>query len=95
MLVFEWDARKAAVNRLKHGISLEEASTVFDDPLAIIFPDDEHSFEELRAFVIGHSILQRLLIVSFTERPGGRLRIISARKLTPNEQRDYEEHDEG
>ena len=90
-LVFEWDARKAKVNQRKHRISFDEASSVFDDILARIFPDEHHSNGEQREILIGHSILGRLLIVSFAERSRDRVRIISARKATQREQKDYEE----
>lgn len=91
-LVFEWDVPKAKVNQRKHGVSFDEACTVFDDPLAKIFPDEEHSDGEQREIIVGHSIVDRLLLVSFAERARGRLRIISARKATRKEQRDYEEN---
>ena len=90
-LVFEWDARKASSNQRKHKVSFDEASTVFDDALAIIFPDEGHSNGEEREIIIGYSILERLLIVSFTERSRDHVRVISARKATRREQRDYEE----
>jgi uncharacterized DUF497 family protein len=91
-LVFEWDVPKANVNQRKHGVSFDEACTVFDDPLARIFPDEDHSDGEQREIIVGHSILDRLLLVSFAERARDRLRIISARKATRKEQRDYEEN---
>jgi hypothetical protein len=72
-------------------VTFDEAGTVFADPLAVIFDDEEHSQEEIREIVIGHSMLQRLLLVSFTERGGDLVRIISARKATNRERRDYEE----
>lgn len=86
---FEWDARKAARNRRKHGVTFEEASSVFGDPLAAIFDDEGHSIDESRELIIGHSEQTRLLIVSFTER-GERIRIISARQATRTERSDYE-----
>src|SRR5258708_6790407 len=67
-LIFEWNAQKAGSNFQKHRVSFDEASTVFDDPLAVIFPDDDHSLEEAREIIIGHSIMRRLVIVCFTER---------------------------
>lgn len=88
----EWDYRKAAVNLRKHGIRFDEASTVFDDPLAVIFPDEDHSIGELRELIIGHSVQGKLLIVSFTERDPGTIRIISARFATRKEMKDYEEN---
>ncbi|MDX9992845.1 MAG: BrnT family toxin [Anaerolineales bacterium] len=88
----EWDSRKAATNRRKHGISFDEASTIFDDPLALIFPDDEHSSDELRELMIGHSVQDKLVLVSFTEREPDIIRIISARLATRKEIKDYEKN---
>ena len=87
---FEWNPEKAELNLKKHEIDFAEAETVFGDPLAKIFDDDEHSFDEKREIIIGHSVNNRLLIVSFTERVHETLRIISARVATPKEKRDYE-----
>ena len=87
---FEWDAAKERENVKKHDVSFREALTVFADPLARIFDDPDHSQEEPRELVIGHSAKQRLLVVSFTERQS-RTRIISARDATAHERRDYEE----
>lgn len=87
---FSWDGRKAARNHKVHdGVTFEEAATVFRDPAAYIFDDDEHSDEEYRELIIGHSTRNRLLIVSFTERDDV-IRIISARKVDAGEQRAYE-----
>lgn len=61
MVEFEWDGAKAASNLAKHGVSFEEALTVFDDPLAVIFEDGEHSHGELRELIIGHSYQNRLV----------------------------------
>jgi hypothetical protein len=66
---FEWDARKASANLHKHGASFDEASTVFDDPLAVIFSDDDHSVEESREIIVGHSVNGRMLLVCYVERP--------------------------
>jgi uncharacterized DUF497 family protein len=88
---FEWDAGKAERNVRKHGIAFEEALTVFADPLARIFDDPDHSSEERRELIIGHSAKGRVLIVSFAEL-GPRTRIISARKVTKRERHDYEEN---
>ena len=87
---FEWDSRKAAANISKHGVSFDEASTVFDDRLALIFDDEAHSTDEVREFIIGHSVNNRLLLVSFVEHPGELIRLISARVATKKEQQDYE-----
>ena len=87
---FSWDSRKAVRNRRSHdGVTFEEAATVFRDPTAFIFDDDEHSDEEYRELIIGHSTRNRLLIVSFAEREDV-IRIISARKADVGEQRAYE-----
>lgn len=87
---FEWDENKAAANLTKRGISFEEATTVFDDPLYVDFYDPDHSQEEHRYIIIGESKQGRVLIVSYTER-GDVIRPISARRLTPSERKDYEE----
>ena len=86
---FEWDKEKAASNLKKHGVNFEEAETVFGDLLARIFDDEEHSFEERHNGIVGHSIKNRLLIVSFAERENATIRIISARETTPTERRKY------
>lgn len=90
-LRFEWDKGKADSNVRRHGVCFDEASTVFTDPLAVIFDDEEHSRDELREIIIGHSVLERLLLVFFTERGDEIVRIISARKATKRERKDYEE----
>jgi len=89
---FEWDKAKAAANFKKHKVTLDEASTVFSDPLARIFDDPEHSAEERREIIVGHSILSRLLLVCFTEREANVIRIFSARQATRKERQDYEEN---
>jgi uncharacterized DUF497 family protein len=90
-LEFEWDTAKADANSKKHGVAFDEALTVFADPLARIFDDSDHSSDEKREIIIGHSIQQRLLIVCFTEREG-KVRIISARSVTKGEREDYEKN---
>lgn len=90
-LRFEWDPKKAEANVAKHDVSFEEALTVFADRLARIFPDDEHSIDEFREIIIGHSAGQQLILVSFIEIQE-RVRIISARKATRRERKDYEEN---
>ena len=87
---FEWDQRKARVNLSKHGVSFDEAATIFDDPLYIDFFDPDHSDDEERYIIIGRSQQERLLVVSYTER-GNMLRLISAREATRKEQDAYEE----
>ena len=89
---FEWDDNKARSNQIDHEVSFDEASTVFDDPLARIFDDESHSLEERREVIIGHSLNNRLLLVCFTERPQEIIRSISARMPTGKEQKDYEEN---
>ena len=86
---FEWQASKADANVRKHGVGFEEASSVFANPLARIFDDPDHSADEAREIIVGHSSRQRLLIVSFTER-GSRVRLVSARAATKRERHDYE-----
>ena len=90
-LNFEWDEAKAAANQKKHRVTFEEAATVFNDPLAVIFDDEVHSREEQREIMVGHSTKERLLLVYFTERKGV-IRIISARRATKKERQDYEEN---
>lgn len=89
-LQFEWDSKKAEANKVKHGVSFEEAIKVFADPLARIFEDPEHSETERREIIIGHSNKQNLILVSFVEED--RVRLISARKATRTERKDYEEN---
>jgi hypothetical protein len=93
-MVFEWDTRKAQSNARKHGVTFAEALSVFSDPLAQIFPGEEHSADETREIVVGHSTTGALLLVCFTERPKRRVRIFSARRATRPEQQDYEENAE-
>ena len=86
---FEWDPKKAAANMRKHGVSFEEAQTVFKDRLAIAFYDPDHSEQEDRSITFGHSDRSRLIVVCTTERDNV-LRIISARKATKTEFKIYE-----
>jgi uncharacterized protein len=88
---FEWDESKQIANLEKHGISFEEAKTVFDNPLAAIFDDPQHSISEIREIIIGHSSHNQLLLVSFTEHSGV-IRIISARLATRREGKNYEQN---
>lgn len=90
-LHFEWDRTKADGNLHKHGVGFDEASTVFDDPLARIFDDADHSLSEHREIIIGHSAVNQLLLICFTERAPDVIRIISARRATKRERYDYEE----
>jgi len=86
---FTWDFQKAATNLKKHGVSFDEAKTVFEDMLAVIVDDVEHSRGELRSIIIGLSNRSRLLFVSHVERTD-KIRIISARPATKQEKKDYE-----
>ena len=90
MASFEWHGEKARKNLEKHGVSFEEAQTVFDDPLAGIKADPDHSSGEVREIIVGYSEKERLLLVSFTER-GEMIRIIHARAATQHERKAYEE----
>jgi len=87
---FEWDTDKADANLTKHQVSFEEARTVFEDPLFVIFADPDHSGDESRFLILGTSSQGRLLVVAYTERSEV-VRVISARRATRQEQRDYEE----
>lgn len=87
---FEWDMEKAAVNFDKHGVSFQEASTVFGDPLAGTFPDADHSQGEERWITVGMSIEGRLVVVAHTEQ-GVIFRIVSARAATVHERKNYEQ----
>jgi len=91
---FDWDPDKALTNRKKHKVSFDEASTVFHDPLAQTWFDESHSDAEDRDLIIGHSLRERLLIVSYTIRESHIIRIISARLATRKECRDYEESED-
>ena len=88
-LRFEWDPRKASANRAKHKVSFQEAVTAFRDPLGRITDDPRHLEDEDRYVLLGQSERQRLLAVMFTER-GEAIRLISARKATRRERRNYE-----
>ena len=87
---FEWDPAKAADNVVKHGVSFEEAATVFRDPLSATGPDPDHSFGEERFVTFGVSTGDRLLVIAHTEQRDT-IRIISARPATPGEREIYEE----
>jgi uncharacterized protein len=90
---FEWDPGKAKQNRRKHQVSFEEAATVFGDPLAITYPDPDHSTSEQRFITIGMSTVNRVLIVAHADRDE-KIRIISARKTTQHERKHYKEYEE-
>lgn len=87
---FAWDEKKATSNLVKHGISFEEATTVFDDPLSDTFPDPDHSLEEVRFIIIGAAESGKILVVAHTD-DGDLVRIISARETTHGERKSYEE----
>ena len=90
MIEFEWDEAKADANLKKHGVSFDEAASVFGDALAVTFADPDHSAGERRFLTFGLSQERRLLVVSHTERRN-RIRIISSRRLTRRERNIYEE----
>ena len=87
---FEWDPAKASANVKKHGITFDEAATVFLDPMALSGPDPDHSSVESRYISFGVSSLGHLLAVSHAYRSGG-IRLISARRVTRTERKLYEE----
>jgi uncharacterized DUF497 family protein len=87
---FEWDENKATGNLLRHGVSFEEATTVFGDPLSDTFDDPDHSSEERRFIIIGTSERGKMLVVTHTD-DGETVRIISAREPTRGEREFYEE----
>jgi uncharacterized protein len=90
--VFEWNARKAALNRAKHGISFEEAATVFGDPDGLDGADLRHSGQESRFLRLGRSATDRVLMVAYTVRrhdDGESIRIISARRASRKERAAY------
>ncbi len=90
MMQFEWDTKKAATNLKKHGISFEEAKSVFYDEFAVQFYDNEHSDDEDRFLMLGLSCESKILLVCHCERDTGEtIRIISARKATKNERKLY------
>ena len=88
-LRFVWNRNKAATNLRDHRVLFDEAASVFDDTLALIFDDDQHSEDEFRELIVGYSNHSRLLFVCFTER-GGSIRLISARLATRKEANLYE-----
>jgi uncharacterized protein len=89
-VTFEWDALKAAANFKKHGVTFEDGSSVFFDPLAITYSDPDHSMDERREVTLGYTMKKELVFVSHCER-GERIRIIGARLATRTERRQYEE----
>lgn len=91
---FEWNSKKAEHNVEKHGVTFEEASTVFGDPLAATVPDLRHSAEESRFVTMGQSTENRIVVVAHSDR-SEQVRIISARLATRRERRKYESEEEG
>ena len=89
-IAFEWDQEKAEINTRKHGVTFAEAATAFGDPLSVVLSDPRHSIGEERFVLFGRSDRSRLLAVMHTER-GEKIRIISARLMTPREKREYAE----
>ena len=87
---FEWDPEKEQSNRRKHGVSFLEASSVFGDPMELTIYDPGHSEGGYRFLSVGRSSSRRLVVVSYTEREAGRIRIINARLATATEMRRYE-----
>jgi len=92
--IFDWDPKKAALNRQKHGVGFERAATMFLDPRAVSIPDEEHGEEEDRWVTIGLDASGNLIVVvhTFEEVDAVRckIRLISARKTTKKEGRQYE-----
>ncbi len=88
-LTFEWNEKKADDNLRKHGVSFDEAKTVFNDPFSVTIYDPDHSSDEQRYIDIGLSSKGRLIVVSYSER-GETIRIISSREATKREQGEYE-----
>lgn len=91
-LQFEWDDKKARTNLAKHAVSFGEATTVFADARSLTIPDPAHSKVEDRFVILGRSHQRRLLVVVYTER-GDKVRLISARRASRNERKQYEEID--
>jgi len=89
-VTYEWDPAKAAANVKKHRVTFEEAASVFLDPSALTFWDPDHSEQEDREITIGRSARRRVLFVAHAPRDG-RVRIISARRATRQERKQYEE----
>ncbi len=89
-VTFEWDPKKSRANKSKHGVSFEEARTAFLDENARVIPDDEHSAEEERFVLLGISVALRVLVVCHCYRESDQvIRIISARRATTTERREY------
>jgi uncharacterized protein len=89
-MTFEWDEQKAADNAQKHGVTFEEASTAFGDPLSVTIDDPDHSEAEDRFVLLGMSHTGRLVVVVHTAR-GDAIRLVSARLAMRRERKDYEQ----
>ena len=89
-MIYEWNSAKAEQNLKKHGVSFDEASSVFKDPFALTIPDADHSLDEPRSVTMGMTSKQRLVVVVHTDR-GEAVRLISAREATRKERHDYQE----
>jgi uncharacterized DUF497 family protein len=89
-MLVEWDDRKARANKAKHGVSFEDAVAVLEDALSMTFRDPDHSIEESRFLTFGHDLSGRILVVAHADR-GEAVRLISARRVTRAERRQYEE----
>lgn len=89
-MIYEWDPKKARANLRKHHVSFEEGATIFLDPFAVTYPDPDHSGEEIREITVGRSAKHRVVFLSHTRR-GERSRLISSRKATKRERKQYEE----
>lgn len=87
----EWNARKADANFRKHGVTFQEASTIFGDPFSVTSEDPDHSLDESRFLAFGASAIGRFLVVSYSLR-GDTIRLISARLMTSRERSKYEQH---
>ena len=90
-MIYEWDSEKAAGNRRKHGVSFDEASSVFLDPFALSFDDPDHYLSERRFITIGMTSNRRLVFVAHVDKDDDRIRIISARETTRRETYEYQE----
>ena len=91
MINLEWSTEKAEANLKKHGVTFDEASTIFRDPLSITSDDPDHTVSERRYLAFGVSLIGRSLVVSYTVR-SDTIRLISARLMTSQERRKYEQH---
>ena len=90
-MTYEWDEVKAQLNIAKHGVSFDEAKSVFGDEFGLVIFDEEHSQGEERFLLLGQSARSRILLVVHCYKDGDIIRIISARKATKNEQKQYKE----